>query len=232
GYRDPSGIGTNRYVARYNIAEGVWSNVYDWDPAAHANALHGAAWDGAYNLWLMHAIVGDELYKKINLFDESVADWPVDPVWLAQPNALTMDFWTGILIGGGLTGIGNYSYATKALGVIPDNALGAVSGRWMIVAPPWAVNDPGCIFAARSNAHLDFFRYSYTAGWAARANLPLNPSLSSGLVWADGSGTEYIYPKIRFPRFCCTIEPINSIISLANPINIIISIPGDIIMRI
>lgn len=191
GYDDADNL--EHWVARYNIAKGVYTpDVYEWG-SSDTFSTHGACWDGAYHLWIQHTHSAGKKFKRINLFDESVADWPVIPDWTSGPKALGSDYFTGILLGAGLTGLGNYSYATKSIGTIPENASQSTDGTTFCTSPPWATYSPGCIFSVSlPGSNLYFWKYSYLTGWSQLADVPVGPGYGN-MVWADGSGTEYVY---------------------------------------
>jgi len=193
GYDDNDAL--EKWIGRYNIAEGEYNpSVYEWG-SFDANATHGAIWDGAYHLWLHHNHSVSK-FKRINLFDESVDDWPCDVDSWIGPKGLMSDYRLGIIWQGGVDspmGFGGYSYGTKQTFVIPEN-LGtsmAYSGG-MASIPPWATNDPGTFYTLQSNSSTAFWRYSWLTGWTSRTVAPFIGN-TGPLVWADGSGTEYIY---------------------------------------
>jgi len=188
---DDSGSTYPYGIRRYNIADGVWNLVTEatvWN----SYSTVGATWDGAYHLYVHHTHSAVEYKKRINLFDESLEDYPFTHGWTDTPKGMTQDFHQGIIIGGGPTFGAMYSYATKQLGNLPSNSPNDATGYSFCVIPPWATNQPGELFTIEDGTGTSFWSYSWSTGWASETVLLQNPS-GGGMVWADGSGTEYIY---------------------------------------
>jgi len=195
----------NRYLKRYNIATGEWSDVVKL-PAFDAYADSMGVWDGGFYIWIyIQKSITDANYvkKRLNIHTFELSDYPQDPdiIDTFDYGMMAQDY------GGKIYVVFNsydspscFSYATKVWSIIPDPPDQTSSDPAITVVPPWANNQAGNIFVVRSIRNgTDFYMFDpVTGSWTVKDNaLGTDGSLQArGMVWAQvpESGTpEYIY---------------------------------------
>ena len=192
----------NRYLKRYNIATGEWSDVVKL-PAFYGNADSMGVWDGGFYIWIYsQADTSDADYvkKRLNIHTFELSDYPQDPDILDQfeYGMMAQDFGGKIYVAY-YQDLGVFSYTTKVwgYGVSPPNNPRYCPG--ITVAPPWANNQPGNIFLVRGRTITDFYMFNPVTGiWTVKDDVLGTDAVynARGMAWAQvpESGTpEYIY---------------------------------------
>jgi len=195
----------NRYLKRYNIATGVWSDVVKL-PAFDTQGDSMGVWDGGFYIWIyIQDAITDANYvkKRLNIHTLELSDYPQDPdiIQNFEYGMMTQDFGGKIYVAFyGSPHVASFSYATKVWGIEPNPPQANNDDPAIAAVPPWANNQPGNIFLVRSiKNYTNFYMLDPTTGvWTSKANI-LGASGdydARGMVWAQvpESGTpEYIY---------------------------------------
>jgi len=195
----------NRYLKRYNIATGEWSDVVKL-PAFDAQADSMGVWDGGFYIWIyIQKATTDVNYvkKRLNIYTLELSDYPQDPdiIGTFRYGMITQDFGGKIYVASiAYPYVASFSYATKVWGSEPSPPVGTDEDPAIAAVPPWANNQPGNIFLVRSiRDYTSFYMLDPVTGtWTSRAGTlgSTGSSDARGMVWAQvpESGTpEYIY---------------------------------------
>lgn len=198
-----------RYIRRYNIALGLWTAVAaitPWDTDYEVCI----AWNGAYHIYFnfWEAGGGSPTYnrKRINIYNVSLSDWEDQPLLDTQNCWMAQDYGSRLyMMRSNNPYILVFNYTTKVWAALDNPGFQPTSGAGIVVVPPWATNEPGSLFCNRG-ASVDLQMFDYATGWEVKQDqLGVSSSGYGGLVWADGSGTEYLY----FPRSSTNFDKYN-----------------------
>jgi len=203
----------NRYLKRYNIATGEWSDVVKL-PAFDVQGDSMGVWDGGFYIWIyIQDAIADVNYvkKRLNIHTLELSDYPQDPdiIDTFDYGMMTQDFGGKIYVTAYESfNVCSFSYATKVWGIEPSPPANTSTDPTIAAVPPWANNQPGNIFLARSVAgSADFYMLDpVTGNWTVKANTDGADGVSNarGMVWAQvpESGTpEYIYLTRKDDKF-------------------------------
>jgi len=196
---------TNRYLKRYNIATGEWSDVVQL-PAFDVQGDSMGVWDGGFYIWIyIQDDTSDVNYvkKRLNIHTLELSDYPQDPdlIDTFDYGMMTQDFGGKIYVAAYKPfNVCSFSYAAKVWGIEPSPPLPTSEDPAIAAVPPWANNQPGNIFLIRSiRNYTNFYMLDpVTGNWTAKDNIlgATGENDARGMVWAQvpESGTpEYIY---------------------------------------
>jgi len=187
----------NRYLKRYNIATGEWSDVVKL-PAFSASADSMGVWDGGFYIWIYiqeTTTSVDYVKKRLNIHTFELSDYPQDPDIVDEfdKGMMTQDFGGKIYVAAdSLFNVCSFSYATKVWGKEPRPPNVTNDDPAIAAVPPWANNQPGNIFLVRSIRYgTDFYMLDpVTGNWVAKADILGNDDANNarGMVWAQVPG--------------------------------------------
>jgi len=144
----------NRYLKRYNIATGEWSDVVKL-PAFDALADSMGVWDGGFYIWIyIQDATSDVDYvkKRLNIHTLELSNYPQDSdiIDTFDYGMMTQDFGGKIYVAAYGLNVCSFSYATKVWGIEPSPPSETSHDPAIAAVPPWANNQPGNIFLVRS----------------------------------------------------------------------------------
>jgi len=195
--RDSSGDDTVNSLYRYDIYEGIWTQVYSFveDVGGMAYNFVSIGWDGAFHVWFCNDDDDYPIYKRVNIATLEVDDWPVLPPEGNFRPCLIHDYGFKIVTKRISTGprVWAYHFTTKQWGGFPTTNNIPGSGGGLAPVPPWATNNPGGLYCVIGDGtHFELFDYS-TESWIEKQNLLGSPSGAIPVAWTDYGGTEYVY---------------------------------------
>jgi len=197
--RDSSGDDYVHSLYRYDIYEGVWTQVYSFVEDSGVMDYNDVAigWDGAFYVWFCNVDNDYPIYKRVNIVTLAVDDWPAQPSGSYAKPCLNHDYGFKVVSKhiGASQRVWAYHYTTKQWGAFPANNHFVFGGGGLAPVPPWATNNPGGLYCVDGGGtqYFELFDYS-TESWVDKQNLLGNDSGNAlPVAWADYGGTEYVY---------------------------------------
>jgi len=205
---------SDRYLKRYNIATGGWSDVVQLPAYDTAGADCMCVWDGGFYIWIyIQDDVADINYvkKRLNIHTLELSDYPQDPDIIDEFDygMMTQDYGGKIYVAAYENfNVCSFSYATKVWGIEPAPPSDNVTDPAIAAVPPWANNQPGNIFLVRSiSSTVNFYMLDPVTGlWTVKANTDGADGFANarGMVWAqvpESGFPEYIYLTRKDDKF-------------------------------